>query len=215
MAQECRFAAVMNWLTALAASSDAEVLQSLLHALHHGADNADGLDNPRFIIKTYSDLPTPSGSAAIPNYIDKFLTTPQPLKDSTLNIFQDLWREALINEPISANESLLTIFEPACGSANDYRFLNSFGIAPLSQLHRLWTSAPKTSKTPRSLFPKATFSRRQCLRNPAPDNAFDISFVHDLFETPLNRRSPGSGKRTLPRHSSCDLRQLLPNGRDG
>src|SRR2546430_894352 len=39
---EFQFAAVMNWLTALAANDDAEELHSLLHALQRGADNAEG-----------------------------------------------------------------------------------------------------------------------------------------------------------------------------
>src|ERR1051326_1394858 len=41
MEHECRFGAVMNWLTVLAANSDAEELDALAHALRRGADNAE------------------------------------------------------------------------------------------------------------------------------------------------------------------------------
>src|SRR5437879_794841 len=53
MEHECRFAAVMNWLTALTANTDSEELAVILHALQHGADNAEGIQIPGFILKTF------------------------------------------------------------------------------------------------------------------------------------------------------------------
>src|SRR5262245_35688179 len=42
--QECRFAAVANWLAMLAArTGNREDLEEVLHALRRGADNAEGL----------------------------------------------------------------------------------------------------------------------------------------------------------------------------
>src|SRR5690242_6056620 len=48
MEHECRFAAIMNWLTAFAANSDPEELNLVLHAIQLGADNAEGIQIPRF-----------------------------------------------------------------------------------------------------------------------------------------------------------------------
>ena len=47
MEQEIRFAAAMNWLTALAGRlRDAEELELVLYALRRGADNAEGIEIP-------------------------------------------------------------------------------------------------------------------------------------------------------------------------
>src|ERR1051326_6327350 len=76
MDEELRFAAVMNWLTALAANSDSEELHAVLHALQRGADNAEGLQIPRFILSTFTPLPLSLGPLEIPNYIETFLNNP-------------------------------------------------------------------------------------------------------------------------------------------
>src|SRR5215470_17757804 len=50
MDQECRFAAVMNWFTAMDANCDPEELTLIFHALQLGADNAEGIQIPRFVL---------------------------------------------------------------------------------------------------------------------------------------------------------------------
>src|SRR5260370_9215279 len=59
MDQECRFAAVMNWFTALAA--DAEGLNMVFHALQLVPDNAEGIQIPPIVLKTFISLPLSLG----------------------------------------------------------------------------------------------------------------------------------------------------------
>lgn len=203
MEQECRFAAVMNWLTALAANSDAEELSALLHALRRGADNAEGLQIPRFILRTFTTLPLSLGPLEIPNYIETLLhhkpltpaLSPSPTGSGqadgegeallsagtadALNTFEKLWQQALTGE--IPPDSSLTVLEPACGSANDYRFLHSYGLTRFLDYTGL-DLCPANIQNARTLFPDAHFEVGNVFELNAPDGAFELAFVHDLFE---------------------------------
>jgi ubiquinone/menaquinone biosynthesis C-methylase UbiE len=190
MDYECQFAAVMNWLTALAANGDTEELHSLLHALERGADNAEGLEIPRFILKTFSSLPLSLDSLVIPNYIQTYLDrseNPDAMAcDESLNTFQNLWRELLASENAPDGQPL-TVFEPACGSANDYRFVHSYGIARFLDYTGI-DLCRKNIENARALFrtpasgTQAHFEEGNIFEINSEDNAFDLCFVHDLFE---------------------------------
>lgn len=236
MDQECRFGAVMNWLTALAANSGADELDALYHALRHGADNAEGLEIPRFVLAAFSNLPLSLGSLDIPNYLQTYLdstaivheasdaaptelgkglgggsykdaaptellkcshgphtsverkNTPQ---DESLSTFQKLWSELLANESVPQNRAI-RVFEPACGSANDFRFLESFGAACFLD----YTGMDLCSKnienacefgTPTEMptvkkIGRARFIEGNVFEIDATKGSFEIAFVHDLFE---------------------------------
>jgi ubiquinone/menaquinone biosynthesis C-methylase UbiE len=205
MNHECRFAAVMNWFTAFAANSDPEELNVVFHALQLGADNAEGIQIPRFILKTFGSLPELPGNLEIPNYIEAILTeatrstvaaptheekgrvggTDRPV---ALNAFQNLWHQTLAAE--AAPGPALTVFEPACGSANDYRFLHSYGLFRFLDYTGL-DLCSKNVENARALFPVtptflsasgARFEQGNVFEINAQDNAFEFSFVHDLFE---------------------------------
>lgn len=194
MDHECRFATVMNWFTALAANSDPEELTVVFHALQLGADNAEGIQIPSVVRKTFISLPLSLGSLEIPNYIETILTeASQSASLSTsrgervggidpsvvLSTFQNLWLQTLANEAPPAPP--LTVLEPACGSANDYRFLHSFGIARFLDYTGL-DLCSKNIENARALFPQAGFEEGNVFEINAQDNAFELSFVHDLFE---------------------------------
>ena len=66
--QELRFAGAMSWLARMARSSGgAEESRVVLHALEHGADNAEGLQIPHFISETFRSLPICLGELTILN----------------------------------------------------------------------------------------------------------------------------------------------------
>jgi hypothetical protein len=182
MNHECRFAAVMNWFTAFATNSDPEELTVVSHAIQLGADNAEGIQIPRFILKTFGSLPVSVGTCEIPNYIETILT-----RTST---FQNLWHEILAAEPPPASPP--TVFEPASGSANDYRFLHSYGLSRFLDYTGL-DLCSKNVENARALFPvtptflsasggQLHFEHGNIFEINAQDNAFNLSFVHDLFE---------------------------------
>jgi ubiquinone/menaquinone biosynthesis C-methylase UbiE len=184
MDNECRFAAVMNWLAVLKSSSDPEELDALYYALKRGADNAEGLEIPRFILSTFASLPLSLGSFELRNYIQTYLngtdTAHTGLHKNNLDTFQNLWRETLANED-AFQDHAFTVFEPACGSANDYRFLHSYGLARFFDYTGLDLCA-KNVENARALFPAVRFEQGNIFEINAQDNAFDLSFVHDLFE---------------------------------
>jgi hypothetical protein len=184
MDHECRFAAVMNWFTALAANSDPEELTVVFHALQHGADNAEGIQIPRFILKTFTSLPLSLGTLEIPNYIEAILTEASHWERGiypsvALNTFQNLWHQILAAEVPPTPR--LTIIEPACGSANDYRFVHSYGLPRFLDYTGL-DLCSKNVENARALFPETHFEQGNIFEINARDHAFELSFVHDLFE---------------------------------
>lgn len=181
---ELRFAAGMNWILDAAKDlSDADAMQGLRDALCRGADNSEGYPIPAFVRQIFAGLPTAIGPQTVPNYLAAALEGadfrgPEPkLPAAALDTFQPLWRETLAVETPGA----LSVIEPACGSANDYRFLESYGFARRLDYRGVDLSA-KNIGNARALFPDARFDVGNAFALDAADAAFDVAFVHDLFE---------------------------------
>ena len=71
--------------------------------------------------------------------------------------------------------------EPACGSANDYRFLQAYGLGRLVD-YTGFDLCAKNAENARALFPGVTFGIGNVFEIAAPAKSFDLCFVHDLFE---------------------------------
>jgi len=233
MDEEYRFATAMNGLFKLATQAgDGDELAEVLHALKQGGDNAEGLELPRFIVRTFARLPTTASGLSVPNYIESFLSGTQFLDrlakphQPSLDTFRNLWRAALaaqfpFHEPPAGRAGLppatggsragvspairasrpsnqaapgtcptspaagrrrpISVLEPACGSANDYRFLEAYGIAPLVDYYG-FDLCPRNIENARALFPGVRFDTGNVFAIAAPDKSFDLCFVHDLFE---------------------------------
>src|SRR5262245_1245926 len=130
--EELRFAAAMNWfLKFLKLHPEDESFRALHHAISLGADDAEGVAIPKFLSQTFTSLPATVEGMIVPNYISDVLqdfqlqTGKSVLSEPSETTFQVLWRASLANEPPQS----VSVLEPACGSANDYRFLNAFGLA--------------------------------------------------------------------------------------
>ena len=190
MDQECRFSACMNWLSPLAQRlSETEELQAVLNALRCGLDNAEGISLPRFDVHSFSSLPVATGDTRIPNYIEVFLTGTRfnrgraELDPQSLDTFRFLWNASLAPReggPILSTQPL-SVLEPACGSANDYRFLHAYGLTPFLDYTGVDICA-KNVENARAQFPEARFELGNVFELAMPDQAFDLCFVHDLFE---------------------------------
>ncbi len=75
----------------------------------------------------------------------------------------------------------IRVLEPACGSANDYRFLHQFGLARVIR-YTGFDLCDKNVGNARSLFPETEIGVGNVLEIGFPNHAFDLCFVHDLFE---------------------------------
>ncbi len=190
MEEEYRFAGVMNWLLGwLRQIGDPEEVELVAHALRCGADNAEGIAIPRFVLQAFSVLPMRVADLEVPNYISSFLAGAalahvKPVLDSLgADSFQQLWNQLLRNHPGGNASSQLpaTVLEPACGSANDYRFLASYGIARWLDYTGI-DLCPKNVQNAHALFPDVRFKLGNVFEIDAPAKAFDWLFVHDLFE---------------------------------
>jgi SAM-dependent methyltransferase len=184
MLHELCFAAVMNWLLQLAKRAGGEEERhAVLHALKQGADNAEGVEIPRFVTQTFATLPVGVGEITISNYLQEFLTRPsvgpglQTGKENPVNTFLELWRTTLARK----TPPRISVLEPACGSANDYRYLEAFGVARLVD-YCGFDLCERNVANARSLFPQGRFEAGNVFEITAADQSFDLCFAHDLLE---------------------------------
>jgi len=182
--EELRFGAVMNWLLKLSEKGLCrEEARSLLDALSKGADNAAGLEIPHFVASIFAGLPRKADGMKVPNYVQQALQD-VPLKTDKLALaeqvkttFQVLWRKLLARK----RPHRVSVLEPASGSANDYRYIDAFGLGRLLD-YTGFDLCEKNVRNARKLFPGIQFKAGNAFEIDARDRAFDFCFVHDLFE---------------------------------
>ncbi len=177
MEQELRFSMVMNWLLKLLKKQISVFqLQAVLDALISGQNYAEDLEIPSYISETFNSL-------ALPNYICDLLswapveTTEVPIPEYLMSTFQTIWCETLTTEQAQR----ISVLEPACGSANDYRFIENFGIARLLD-YTGFDLCEKNILNAKQMFSDICFKVDNVLEININNNQFDYCFVHDLFE---------------------------------
>ena len=118
----------------------------------------------------------------IPDYIaaalcDRVCDCDQWLPSSALDTFSWTWNAVLAGR----SHPPISVLEPACGSANDYRFLAAYGLARFLR-YTGFDISEKSIANARTRFPQADFRLGNVLDIQIQDNAYDYVFVHDLFE---------------------------------
>jgi len=177
MDQEIRFALAVNWLRKLLKTPiRSEQLRSIVYALGEGQSAAGEILIPRFLQETFAALKFPNYMCYLFGYAP-VETSEIPIPEYILNTFQKIWREVLEQQP----GRTISVLEPACGSANDYRFLHTFGIARFLD-YTGFDLCEKNIHNARHLFAAADFRVGNVLAMDFPDQSFDHCFVHDLFE---------------------------------
>lgn len=179
---EMTFALVMNWLLRLAQSpGGAERLEAVTAALLDGEEEADGLSLPPYLTSAFNALPIEIEGFSIPNYIIEFqirrASGLQPYEDPALSTFQELWAALLA----TLDGPVISVVEPACGSANDYRFLHACGLGRFLN-YTGFDLCEKNISNARAMFPGVDFRVGNAIEIEAPDKSFDVCYVHDLFE---------------------------------
>ncbi|HOY57324.1 MAG TPA: class I SAM-dependent methyltransferase [Verrucomicrobiota bacterium] len=181
---ELRFAACLNWILRFAKENpDVEAMAGVRHALQCGADNAEGVELPHFLRETFRTLSMGAEAGGVSDYVSAALDgvafdgrRPR-LPASVLDTFMGLWRTALSSETSPPRR----VLEPACGSANDYRFLEGCGLADRVD-YTGFDLCEHNVRNARRLFPHAHFEVGNVFEIAAGDRSYDHSFVHDLFE---------------------------------
>ena len=181
---ELRFAACLNWILRFATDNpEPDALAAVRYALACGADNAEGVDLPHYLRQTFRLLPAATENLTVPHYIDaalertRFEAGRPRLPADVLDTFMTLWRALLPSDASSP----CRVLEPACGSANDYRFLKACGLA--DRLDYVgFDLCDRNVRNARALFPDTRFDVGNVFEIAAPDRAYDCAYVHDLFE---------------------------------
>ncbi len=188
MQEEYRFAAAMNWLIPLSErAADDDELATVLYGLRRGADDVEGIQIPGWLLQIFSSLPARTGKSEIPNYIESFLLQAQHSQgqvkpgEEAVNTFCRTWRQELASLPESGLAEKIPVIEPACGSANDYRFLNAYGI-DRSIEYAGFDLCDTNIENARKLYPGVRFEMGNVFEMAAADKSFELCVVHDLFE---------------------------------
>lgn len=179
MVHELRFAVAMSWLATLVPQpGGAEERHVVLDALKRNSDNAEGREIPPFVLQTFHSLPALAGGINIPNHLEDFLAgTKGGTAADDLGGFLTLWRNTLSEE----RPQSVSVLEPACGSANDYRFLEACGIARLVD-YTGFDLCEKNIANARALFPRTRFAVGNVFDIAAADRHYELCFAHDLLE---------------------------------
>ncbi len=154
--------------------------QLLLEALNKGHESFQSIDVPGYFHESWKRLSSmPSGSNFIADCLEQSESGGKAiaLNQNHLNTFQRRWENVLPDEV----DIRLKVMEPACGSANDYRFLHSFGFDHLMQ-YQGFDICPKNVSNAAQLFPDTKFKEGSVFGIDAEDRAIDFLYVHDLFE---------------------------------
>ncbi len=100
--------------------------------------------------------------------------------DDLTSPFEALWRSAL-GEAGAAGPSRPGVLELACGSANDYRFWDRYGLADWIDYQGIDVCHDNIANA-RRRFPDVAFDTGDACRLALPDRSFDVVAVFDLYE---------------------------------
>ncbi len=99
--------------------------------------------------------------------------------ESEYKIIEQRWCECLKEYGSSLDKP--TVIEAACGSANDFRFLESYGFSD-AILYKGFDLNETNVKNSKGLYPYIEFDRGNILDIDEKNKSWDIMIIHDLFE---------------------------------
>lgn len=180
MEHEIRFALTANWLLAkltspMSAWQINNEMNDVLFALLDESNNS-GKDVPVFLKDSFEKL-------YFPNYINDLLSyvpsvdAKSEMPDYLLNTFMQIWAEMLCSD----QSERISVLEPACGSANEYRFFHRTKLSNYLD-YRGFDLCEKNITNANRTYPDVEFCVDNVFDISVLDNAYMFGFVHDLFE---------------------------------
>lgn len=152
----------------------------LLEALEQGKDSFQSISIPSYVREVWSELSQLPDSRV--NFLQLALqsessTSHKELNRSAVTYFQTQWRNVFQ----TWESAPVAVMEAACGSANDYRFMDAFGMASIMRYHG-FDICPKNIANAKDQFPDVRFEVGNVFEIQAESDSVDYFFVHDLFE---------------------------------
>lgn len=178
---EYRFGISMSYVLSVLQRRPAPRTRALLlEALESGMDSFQSIPIPAYFIETWRlqrSSPDP-----VEHYIDQALRCTESLGATELDPrvltgFQNRWREVFKQWDMAP----ISVMEAACGSANDYRYMDAFGMSAIMN-YQGFDICPKNISNALAQFPKARFEVGNVFEIQAETDSVDYFFVHDLFE---------------------------------
>ena len=179
--EEFRFSICLNWiLRTLKAQCPETTRESILDTLIDGRRRCSDTAIPSYLGDAL-EL-TSRTEDGWPDYITEALVQSPAdesgrLPDGVLSTFERIWHDLLSRREADK----ISVLEPACGSANDYRYLHSFGVSRFLDYTGL-DICDKNMANARRRFPSTDFQAGDFLTADLDDKSYDFLFVHDLFE---------------------------------
>jgi len=174
---EIRFSLFANWVMGIVKSGIHQPeLKSILESLREQKPNQYGYIIPWYVSEIFRMLATS-------NYICDILLSPLAedgehfADDKLFSTFENVWTEELAVH----DAKRISVIEPACGSANDWRFFVRFGISRFIN-YTGFDLCENNIVNSKSMFPDADFRVGNVLEIDCEDDAYDYCYVHDLFE---------------------------------
>ena len=181
--EEFRFSICLNFILKVLRNKHLRIKrESVLDALTDGRKTCGDVRIPSYLRRCFDLLSCEKQD--LPDYVSDALIAPLLdekgwLPDSVLSTFEQIWRCVLCHREANS----ISVLEPACGSANDYRYLDSYGMSEFLE-YTGFDICDKNIANARRRFPRVRFEIGNIIDIDIPikDNSYDFLFVHDLFE---------------------------------
>jgi len=177
--EELRFGICLSFLLRAVKDSHAS-RPELLDAIQNESETCGDVIIPVYLRKAYELISCEQ--QGIDDYISQALIDALNdenlwLPGSAMSTFERIWQRVLSER----QEACISVLEPACGSANDYRYLHRFGVSRLVN-YTGFDICEKNIANACCRFSDIGFEVADVLDMPYEDKSFDYLFIHDLFE---------------------------------
>lgn len=171
--EDLRFGTVLTWLFNQLKSGTSK--ESLLTSIQAADESV-----PTVVSNAYNWLQ--QADCPVPDYISDALfdgdtESQEGLTEMAMDVFSTLWQCELNGREADS----ISLLEPACGSANDFRYFEPYGLEPHIKYSGFDIST-KNIENARNRFTDIDFRVLSAFDTGLEDDAYDFLLVHDLFE---------------------------------